>query len=258
MKTVFLGVGEAFDENYPNNSSLIITDNATIMIDCGDAAVRQLWRYIARNNLDFNFPDALYITHRHSDHLFGFNALFSRMHEEKRTKPFTVICSSKLHKDLANIAQYAYNGLETNFPYELRFIDIEPESNLDFMGLKLSFARLGHSTEDIGIKISDGKNSVCYSGDGPIGPEAESLYHGADLVIQEVYLLDQRIIGHECIIEAIAMAKRNNVKNLALVHLNKHFRRKDASKVLELIAKENLQSKVNFLLPIPFDEINLG
>ena len=64
MKVVFLGNGEAFDERYPNHSHLVFSDKTVLMLDCGDSAVRQLWKYTK----DHSLIDALYITHRHSDH----------------------------------------------------------------------------------------------------------------------------------------------------------------------------------------------
>ena len=73
--------------------------------------------------------------------------------------------------------------------------------------------------------------------------KSEKLYKDSDLVIHEVYLLDKRIIGHECIINVIEMAKKNNIKYLALVHLNKHFRKNDIHLVKEIVNKENSQTQ---------------
>jgi ribonuclease BN (tRNA processing enzyme) len=64
MKIVFLGVGSAFDENYPNTSVLISTDKTSLMLDCGDSAARQLWKIASGNDS----IDAIYITHHHPDH----------------------------------------------------------------------------------------------------------------------------------------------------------------------------------------------
>ena len=79
MKVIFLGNGEAFDERYPNHSHLVLSDKTALMLDCGDSAVRQIWKYTK----DHSLIDALYITHRHSDHLFGIPALLGRMLEEE-------------------------------------------------------------------------------------------------------------------------------------------------------------------------------
>jgi len=249
MKVIFLGVGEAFDENYPNNSALILTEKTSLMIDCGDAAVRQLWKY---NKGDHNLVDALYITHRHSDHLFGLPAMLGRFHEEKRTKPFTIICTKPLHEDIKNVTQYAYQGLKTDFPFKVNVIEIEAGQAIDFQDLKLSFALARHSTPVLSIKVDDGKNKICYSGDGMFSLQ-ENFYKDLDLLIQETYLYDKEIIGHACVTGAIKFAEENNVKCLALVHLNKHFRNKELSGVRDKIKSD----KIKVIIPEPLDEYDL-
>jgi len=248
MKIVFLGVGEAFDENYPNNSALVLTDKTSLMIDCGDSAVRQLWKY---NKGDHNLVDAIYITHRHSDHLFGLPAMLSRFLEEKRSKSFTIICTQPIHEDIKNITKYAYQGLESNFPFKLNIIDIEDGQTIDFQDLKLSFSLARHSTDVLAIKIDDGNNTTCYSGDGMFSLR-EGFYKDLDLLIQETYLYDKEIIGHACVTGAIKFAEENNIKCLALVHLNKHFRKSELDKVRDKIKS----GKVKVIIPEPLEEYN--
>jgi ribonuclease BN (tRNA processing enzyme) len=249
MKVIFLGVGEAFDENYPNNSALILTDKTSLMVDCGDSAVRQLWKY---NKGNHNLVDALYITHRHSDHLFGLPAMLGRFLEEKRTKPFTIICTKSLHEDIKMVTKYAYQGLESNFEFDLKVIEIEDGQTIDFQDLKLSFTPARHSTPVLSIKVDDGKNKICYSGDGMFSLK-KGFYKDLDLLIQETYLYDKEIIGHASVTGAIEFAEENNIKCLALVHLNKHFRKNELVEVKDKIKSD----KVKIIIPDPMDEINL-
>lgn len=249
MKIIFLGVGEAFDENYPNNSSLVFSDTASLMIDCGDSAVRQLWKY---NQGNHNLPDGLYITHRHSDHLFGLPALLGRFHEEKRTKPFTIICSKALHEDVKIAASYAYNGLKTEFPFAVEVLEIEDGESVKFHDMKLSFAMTRHSTPVLAIKVEHDGKSFCYSGDGMFSLR-EGFYDGLDLLAQEAYLYDKEIIGHACVTGAIRFAEEKGVKNLALVHLNKHFRKNDLPGLRAKIRSD----RVKITISEPMDEIAL-
>lgn len=249
MRVIFLGVGEAFDENYPNNSALIFSEKASLMIDCGDSAVRQLWKFCKG---DFNLPDGLYITHRHSDHLFGLPALLGRFHEEKRTKPFTIICTKALHDDVRVAASYAYKGLETDFPFKVQVVEIEDGQSMEFHDMELSFALARHSTPVLAVRIEHGGKSFCYSGDGMFSLR-EGFYAGLDLLAQETYLYDQEIIGHACVTGAVKFAEDNGVRKLALVHLNKRFRKEGLPKVRDSIRSD----EVEVVIPEPMDEISL-
>lgn len=54
MKIIFLGVGEAFDENIPNNSHLIISEKTKVLLDCGLTSAPQMWKF----NSDPSYLDA--------------------------------------------------------------------------------------------------------------------------------------------------------------------------------------------------------
>ncbi len=249
MKIIFLGTGEAFDENYPNNSVLVFSEKASLMIDCGDSAVRQLWKF---NKGNHNLPDALYITHRHSDHLFGLPAMLGRFHEEKRTAPFTIICTKPLHQDVKVAASYAYNGLDTEFPFSVQVVEIEDGQQIEFKDMKLSFALARHSTPVLAVKIEHAGKSFCYSGDGMFALH-EGFYDGLDLLAQETYLYDREIIGHACITGAVKFAEERGIKKLALVHMNKHFRKNNLSRIRDKIKSD----KIKIIIPEPLEEYNL-
>ena len=107
MKIVFLGVGEAFDENYPNNSSLVLTDKTKLLLDCGFTVPSQVWKF----NPDPSLLDAIYISHRHGDHFLGLPALFLRMWEGGRKRDLEVICQKDKVKDVVA-------AIKATHPYE--------------------------------------------------------------------------------------------------------------------------------------------
>ncbi|MBU3942718.1 ribonuclease Z, partial [Patescibacteria group bacterium] len=180
MKVIFLGTGEAFDENNPNNSSLVISEKTNLLLDCGFTTPYQLWKY----NNDQNLLDVVYISHLHADHYFGLPALLLRMWEGKRTRSLTVICQQGARKVIREIMEYAYKGFVSKFEFEIKFVEIYPEQELNFNDLKLSFSETEHSRENSVIKVENNNKSVCYSGDGMFTKQAEEVYKDSDLVIQ--------------------------------------------------------------------------
>jgi len=243
-----LGNGEAFDERYPNHSHLVFSDKTVIMLDCGDSAVRELWKYTKNHSL----IDALYITHRHSDHLFGVPALLGRMLEEERKKPLAIICSEAIRTDIERLCDHAYFGID-NYGFKINFITAEDEKSIQFNDLKLSFAKTGHTVYNLAIRIEDGKNIVCYSGDGPFDENTEKIYKDADILMHECYMFDQKIKGHVAAVDIFEMAKRCNVKCLALSHFKRAFNSETRRKVLEVSDESNLK----IIMPQPQEEYNI-
>lgn len=249
MKIVFLGNGEAFDERYPNHSHLVLSDKTAMMLDCGDSAVRELWKYTK----DHSLIDILYITHRHSDHLFGVPALLGRMLEEGRQKGLTIICSGEVKNDIERITEHAYFGINS-YGFEIKFLIAEEGKEIIFNDLKLNFAKTGHTAFNLAIRIEDGKNIVCYSGDGPMeNEEAEKLYKDADIAMHECYMFDKKFPGHVVALDLFEMAKRQNVKCLALSHFKRAFNDETRQKVKEAIPNIGLE----VLLPQLLEEYNL-
>jgi len=238
MKIVFLGVGEAFDENHTNNSSLVETKGAKLLLDCGGTVPFELWKY----NNDQNLLDALYISHGHADHYFGLPSLLVRMWEEKRTKPLTIICQKGLKKDIKQIMKYGYDGFAYLFKFKLNFIEVRPGQAIKFNDLELALAQTKHSKKNLAIKVSKGKKSICYSVDGTFIKETEKLYKDSDLVIHEAYLYNKKTIGHGQIKELIKMGERNNIKCLALTRINRELRKK-------LNKKKISSQKVKIIIP---------
>ena len=244
MKVIFLGVGEAFDENFPNNSHLIVSEKTNLLLDCGCTTPTQLWKF----NNDQSFLDAVYISHRHADHYFGIPALLYRMREEERKKPLTIICQD--NKIIKDIIDYGYKGLYSKLGFDINFIEVEESQTIQFNDLKLLFALTTHSTSNFAIKIDDGKKSLCYSGDGGFNEKTEELYKNSDIVIHEAYFYDEKKIGHGCIIDLIKMAERSNVKCLALTHIHRDLRK-------ELKKKKISSKKVKIIIPKPFDKFKV-
>ncbi len=249
MKVIFLGNGEAFDERYPNHSHLVLANKTVIMLDCGDSAVRQIWKYTK----DYSLIDALYVTHRHSDHLFGIPALLGRMLEEERKRDLTIICSEQLKVDIERLTEHAYFGIDS-YGFKINFVISEDGGSIQFNDLKLSFAKTGHTTYNLAIRIDDGKNIVCYSGDGPIdNQDKEKIYKDADILMHECYMFDKKFPGHVTAIDLFKMAKRQNVKCLALSHFKRAFNNETRVKVKEAIPETGLK----IILPEPLEEYNL-
>src|SRR3989338_3482240 len=245
MKIISLGVGEAFDETLPNNSHLILS-KTNLLLDCGYSIPPQMWKY----NPSQSFLDAVYISHLHADHYLGLPALLKRMWEEKRKKPLTIICQKGAKVQIEKLIGFAYKGIAFKFEFKLNFIEAESRQKIKFNEFWLSFAPTIHSVPNLAIKITSKNKALCYSGDGMFTEETEKLYQNSDLVIHENYTFDEKLLNHACATELIEMAKKNNVKCLALTHIRRDIRKNQMGLIKNRTAKE----KIRIIVPEPLDE----
>jgi len=247
MKVVFLGVGEAFDENIPNNSQLIITDKTKLLLDCGLTAAPQVWKF----SPDPNLIDVINISHQHADHYFGLPGLLLRMWEGGRERDVTIICQKELKDSFWAFMDVAYKDFTKKFKYKINLIESVEGKDIIFQDLRLSFEKTVHSGENLSVKVSDGKHNIAYSGDGsPLS--GTGFYKGLDLLTLETYLYDEEKIGHSSMVSATKFAEENDVKCLALTHINRYFRKNDLAGIKDKLKND----KVKIIIPEPMDEIN--
>ncbi len=251
MKIVFLGVGEAFDENLPNNSQLIMSGKTNLLLDCGFTVPQQIWKYSKDKNLDKDLIDAIYISHQHGDHFCGLPALLLRLWEEGRKKCLTIICQKNFKEKFREFMEFTYFGFIDKFKYKINLIEAKEGKDIKFNDLNLSFEKTIHSAENLAIKIKDKENIFCYSGDGA-PREGSGFYKNTDLVILETYLYNTEKFGHSTIIGAIKFAERNSVKCLALTHINRDFRKNELPNLRDKITSE----KIKIIIPELVEEYN--
>jgi len=244
MNLVCLGTGEAYDELCPNNSHLVMA-GTNLLLDCGRSAADQWWRY----GKGPDFLDMLFLSHMHDDHVDGVPPICKRMCQDGRTKPLLIIteeCNvSALENRLA--------GYSLRFPVIFARGVQEGQYPEKLAGLDLSFASTVHGFRNLAIRISDGKETICYSGDGEITPRSEALYRGAGILIHEANLYDQKREGHTCMVDAIAMAERQGVGTLLLTHLERKLRRARLAELRKLCQRQ----KVRVIIPDPMDTFDL-
>lgn len=247
MKLVFLGVGEAFDENIPNNSQLLVSDKTKLLVDCGFTVPTQVWKY----NPDPNLLDVVYISHQHGDHFSGLPALLLRMWEGKRERDLTIISQKSFVEFFDEFMEIVYKGFKAKFGYKINLVVAEEGKEVLFNDLKFDFSKTVHSGENLAVKITDGKNVYAYSGDG--SPQAGTdFYKDLDLLILETYLYDKEIIGHSSIVSAIKFAKENNAKCLALTHINRDLRKNEIDDLRKKISDQG----VKVIIPETLEEFN--
>jgi len=221
MKVHFLGVGEACD-GFNGNTSILITtcDKTTVLLDCGFSVPHTFFR----TNDDPNQPDIVWISHLHGDHCFGIPLLLLRLWEMGRTKPLLFVGNSHLKEHVYKIMELAYPGILNRLNFSLFFQTVESGQNFNLENIIFRFASTIHFQPNLGLLLEDGKKKLYYSGDGRPTDEVVELTQDCDLAIHESFRFTDEIPNHGSVSSSLQLAEQANIKQLALVHLERSFR----------------------------------
>ena len=260
MRICFLGVGEAFDEHYPNTSLLVSfpdpDGDAHVLLDCGFTAPAAYYRHAPDDARACSALDAVWISHFHGDHFLGLPLLLLRFWEEGRTRPLTIVGQAGVEDKIWAAFDLAYPGFRPRLNFLVRFLEAAPGEVIHAARARWSFALGDHSvvTPCLAVRLDRGGQSVVYSGDGRPTPATAKLAQGVDLLVHEAYGLEPDTPGHGGVPGCLELARDVRARNLALVHVNRRVRRESAGDIRTLLSRAMGEHGV---LPEPGDVITL-
>src|SRR5574341_559730 len=213
---IFLGTGEAFDQELPN-TAILCCFGPTFLVDCGLTIPPRLWQALP----DPDALDAIYLTHFHADHAFGVPSALFRFREDGRRRPLAIIGQRGIESYVRRILHLSYRLTPTDFPYPLRFVTTRPGHPLRLRGVRLSCARSRHSVMNLAIRFDWKGKAVAISGDGAPTPATERLFHGCDVLIHETFQDQVFEPVHASLPVVLDVARRAGVGRLYLIHLSR-------------------------------------
>ncbi len=260
MRICFLGVGEAFDEHYPNISLLVSLPGpdggSHVLLDCGFTAPAAFYRHAPEDVRSGSALDAIWISHFHGDHFLGLPLLLLRCWEEGRDRPLTIVGQAGVEGKVWAAFDLAYPGFRTRLNFPLRFLEALPGEVIDIVGARWSFAPGDHSavTPCLAMRLDCCGMSMMYSGDGRPTPDTAELARNVDLLVHEAYGLEPDTPGHGGVPGCLDLARDIQARNLALVHVNRRVRRESAGAIRDMLSQAMGE---HGFLPEPGDMITL-
>lgn len=246
MRICFLGVGEAFDEYYPNTSLLVSLPgpdyDSHVLLDCGFTAPAGYYLHAPEDARSGSALDAIWISHFHGDHFLGLPLLLLRLWQEGRSRSLTIVGQAGVEEKVWIALDLAYPGFRPRISYPVRFQEAAPGVEIDVAGARWRFAPGDHSvvTPCLAVRLDCDGKSVMYSGDGRPTPETEDLARDVDLLVHEAYGLEEDTPGHGGVPGCLDMARDIRARNLALVHVNRRVRRESEGSIRSMLGQNTL------------------
>jgi ribonuclease BN (tRNA processing enzyme) len=190
---------------------------ARLLLDCGPGVLARL-----RTQEPWPLVDAIVLTHFHLDHWgdlvpWVFGASFGAGRGVKQPQLWVPPGGSE------TLATY---GGKLGFGGQLREVfdlqEYEEGASFTAAGFDITPVRLLHYKErTFGLRVTDGRATLAYSGDTAPTPSLTELAHGADVFLCEATLKDSEPPeerGHLSADEAVAAFEAAGAKRLIVIH----------------------------------------
>jgi ribonuclease BN (tRNA processing enzyme) len=217
VKLTVVGCSPAWPNPGGAQSGYLVEDSGRLLLDCGPGVLARL-----RTREPWPLVDAIALTHFHLDHWgdlipWVFGASFGAGRGVKQPELWVPPGGGET---------LAFYGGKLGFGERYREVfDLhEYEEGIPFTtaGFEVTPVRLLHYQErTYGLRVTDGRATVAYSGDTAPTPSLTKLAHDADVFLCEATLKDSEPPeerGHLSADEAVAAFEQAGAKRLIVIH----------------------------------------
>jgi len=192
---ILLGTGTPYpDANSSGPATAVVVDGRVFLFDAGAGVMRKL----NAAKLPLSGPEAVFITHLHSDHTLGYADLILTSWIMRRAKPFPVYGPRGLQRMTSHLLaafsediEIRTSGLEHEVPggYRVKVHEIRAGIVYEKNGVRVTAIAVQHGTwkHAFGYRIDTPDRSIVISGDARPSEALVKAAEGVDVLIHEVY-----------------------------------------------------------------------
>ncbi|KZC09291.1 Ribonuclease Z, mitochondrial, partial [Dufourea novaeangliae] len=239
-RIVMLGTGSSVPNKVRNTSAIFlrITENNSILLDCGEGTVAQFVRFYGNSKVKniLRSLKAIYISHMHADHHMGLISLLQAREKVTNDKIY-IIAPTQIQQWLSHYEQiepishlytvinnvdFHVNGHRLAKYFEKMFY-----SSLNIKEMNTVFVKHCKNSFGIAITLKDNRKIV-YSGDAMPSDTLINVGKNCDLLIHEATMEDKlkdmaTMKYHSTTSQAINVGKSMNAKFILLTHFSQRY-----------------------------------
>jgi len=217
VKLTVVGCSPAWPNPGGAQSGYLVEGAGRLLLDCGPGVLARL-----REREPWPLVDAIVLTHFHLDHWgdipsWVFGASFGAGRDAEPPElwvPAGGRTTLEVFGELLGFGEFVDRAFVVH-----EYADAVP---FEAAGFELAPARLVHYDElTFGVRLTDGRSVLAYSGDTAPTPKLAELARDADLFLCEATLLDSEPDddrGHLSADEAVAAFRESGAKRLIVIH----------------------------------------
>ena len=217
MRLIILGAGTSIPAKGYSPAGLVVrVHDEPLLFDAGPGTIQRLSTIAG---VDCFRLRHVFLTHFHLDHCADLATLLFalRIPRPGRRQPLTVVGPRGLTR-LYRRLNAAYHGWLAPRGYRVAFRETGA-GVLRFPGYTVRVARMNHSTTALGYRVEQAGRSVAYSGDTDVCDAIVELGRGADALVLECSMPDERkVAGHLTPTECGRIAAHAGCRHLVLTH----------------------------------------
>ena len=217
MKLTVVGCSPAWPNPGAAHSGYLVEAGGRLLLDCGPGVLARL-----RVQEPWPLVDAIALTHFHLDHWgdlvpWVFGASFGAGRGVKQPELWLPPGGTETLEGFG--AKLGF-GAQLHNAFALR----EYADGVPFQGAGFEVTPVGlthYQEHTFGLRVTDGRSTLAYSGDTAPTPRLTELAHGADVFLCEASLADPEPPddrGHLSADEAVAAFEASGAKRLIVIH----------------------------------------
>jgi ribonuclease BN (tRNA processing enzyme) len=193
---ILLGTGTPYPDPLASGpATAVVVGKRVFLFDAGAGVMRQ----VNAAGLPINGPEAVFITHLHSDHTLGYPDLILTSWIMQRTSPLQVYGPTGLQRMSQHLLaafsediRIRTEGLEREVPggYRVKVHEIREGVVYQQDGVRITAIRVPHGSwkEAYAYRVDTPNRSIVISGDTSPSKALVAASRGVDVLVHEVYL----------------------------------------------------------------------
>lgn len=189
-KIIMLGTGNGITLDLYNTCFVIQNDEGNFLVDTGGSI--EILKRLNKVNINLNDIKHIFISHSHTDHIFGLIWMFKKLHGVTTDEKIKIYCNDVVYEAIREISKLVFpDRLMDKVLSMIDFHILENNQHIEINGVNYTFFDINaKGTKQFGFECIINNKKLIFLGDEPLNSNLYGRVKGADYVMHEAFCLD--------------------------------------------------------------------